>query len=94
MLAECLEHLQLKPQNTFVDATLGGAGHSFEAATQLAPGGVLIGIDQDEAAHAAAAKRLNEIPEEQRPHIELVGASHRFRSFIGDHITVYSEIRA
>ena len=72
MLAECLEHLQLKPQNTFVDATLGGAGHSFEAATQLAPGGVLIGIDQDEAAHAAAAKRLNAIPEEQRPHIELL----------------------
>ena len=72
MLAECLEHLHLQPQHTFVDATLGGAGHSREAAAQLAPGGVLIGIDQDEAAHAAAAKRLNEIPEGQRPHIELL----------------------
>lgn len=72
LLAECLEHLELKPQQTFVDATLGGGGHSFEAATQLAPGGVLIGIDQDEAAHAAASQRLNEIPEEQRPHIELL----------------------
>ena len=72
LLAECLEHLQLKPQNTFVDATLGGAGHSLEAATQLAPGGVLIGIDQDEAAHAAASERLNAIPVEQRPQIELM----------------------
>ena len=72
MLAECLEHLQLKPQNTFVDATLGGAGHSFEAATQIAPGGILIGIDQDEAALAAASERLNQLPNEKRPHIELL----------------------
>ena len=72
LLAECLEQLELKPQHTFVDATLGGAGHSIEAAAQLAPGGVLIGIDQDEAAHAAASERLNRIPEEQRPHIELL----------------------
>ena len=72
LLAECLEHLQLKPQHTFVDATLGGAGHSYEAAAQLAPGGVLIGIDQDEEAHAAASRRLNELPDEQRPHIELL----------------------
>ena len=72
MLAECLEHLQLEPQNTFVDATLGGAGHSFEAAAQIAPGGILIGIDQDEAALAAASERLNELPEGKRPHIELL----------------------
>ena len=72
MLTECLEHLHLEPQQTFVDATLGGAGHSLEAAAQLAPSGVLIGIDQDEAAHAAASKRLNALPEEQRPRIELL----------------------
>ncbi|MBR2804079.1 MAG: 16S rRNA (cytosine(1402)-N(4))-methyltransferase RsmH [Eggerthellaceae bacterium] len=72
LLAECLEQLKLQPQHTFVDATLGGAGHSLEVARQLAPEGVLIGIDQDDAAHAAAAKRLNEIPDDQRPHIELL----------------------
>ena len=72
LLAECLEQLALEPNQTFVDATLGGAGHSLEVARQLAPEGVLIGIDQDDAAHAAAAKRLNEIPDEQRPHIELL----------------------
>ena len=72
LLAECLEQLQLETKHTFVDATLGGAGHSLEVARQRAPEGVLIGIDQDDAAHAAAAKRLNEIPDDQRPHIELL----------------------
>ena len=32
LLAECLEQSNLKPQQTFVDATLGGAGHSLEMA--------------------------------------------------------------
>ena len=72
LLSECLEQLHIKPQQTFVDATLGGAGHSLEVARQLAQGGVLIGIDQDEAAHAAASKRLNELPDDQRPRIELL----------------------
>lgn len=72
LLAECLEQLHLQPQHTFVDATLGGAGHSLEVARQLGRQGTLIGIDQDDAAHAAAAKRLNELPDEQRPNIELV----------------------
>lgn len=72
LLAECLEQLHLQPQHTFVDATLGGAGHSLEVAKQLGPQGTLIGIDQDDAAHAAAAKHLNELPDEQRPNIELL----------------------
>lgn len=54
LLAECLEHLNLKPQHTFVDSTLGGAGHSSEVAKRLGEGGLLIGIDQDEMALAAA----------------------------------------
>ena len=72
LLAECLEHLELQSKQTFVDATLGGAGHSLEVATRLGPEGTLIGIDQDETALAAASKRLNEIPDEQRPNLELV----------------------
>ena len=32
LLAECLEQLTLQTQHTFVDATLGGAGHSLEMA--------------------------------------------------------------
>lgn len=72
LLAECLEYLQLSPQDTFVDATLGGAGHSFEVAKRLGAQGTLIGIDQDEMALAAARKRLETLPEGNRPNIELL----------------------
>lgn len=72
LLAECLEYLQLEPQHTFVDATLGGAGHSLEAAKRLGREGTLIGIDQDDMALEAAALKLGTIPEATRPAIELL----------------------
>ena len=72
LLAECLEHLNLKTQHTFVDATLGGAGHSLEAAKRLGREGTLIGIDQDEVALAAAGERLGAIPESERPELCLL----------------------
>ena len=58
LLAECLEHLHLQTQHTFVDATLGGAGHSIEVAKRLGSDGLLIGIDQDDMALQAAGARL------------------------------------
>ena len=72
LLPECLEYLNLKPQQTFVDATLGGAGHSFEVAQRIGRGGTLIGIDQDDVALAAAGRKLGSLPDELRPHLELV----------------------
>ena len=72
LLAECLEHLNLKTQHTFVDATLGGAGHSLEAAKRRGREGTLIGIDQDEVALAAAGERLGAIPESERPELCLL----------------------
>lgn len=70
--AECLEQLDLQTHPTFVDATLGYAGHSFLAAQQLGSDGLLIGIDQDEAALAAAGRRLDELPEGERPQMRLL----------------------
>lgn len=58
LLAETIENLQITPQGIYLDGTLGGGGHAFEAAGRLAENGRLIGIDQDEAAIAAAGKRL------------------------------------
>ncbi len=72
LLAECLEHLNLQPQHTFVDATLGGAGHSLEAAKRIGARGTLIGIDQDEAALAAAQTRLSCLPDDIRPDVHLL----------------------
>lgn len=67
MLDECVEALDLHPGDTFLDCTLGGAGHSLEMARHIAPGGVLIGIDQDDMALEAAAKRLAETGLETPP---------------------------
>lgn len=58
MLDEIVEVFAGMPSGTFVDATLGGAGHSV--AVLAAHGNVtLLGIDQDDAALAAAARRLD-----------------------------------
>ena len=72
LLAECLEQLNLETKHTFVDATLGGAGHSLEAAKRLGPEGTLIGIDQDEVALAAAGARLEALDDAHRPEVKLL----------------------
>lgn len=58
LLWECIEALQIKPEGTYIDGTLGGAGHSTQIAGKLGENGRLIGIDQDEAAIAVAGERL------------------------------------
>lgn len=60
MLAEVCEHLQLKPGQTVVDATVGLAGHSFVFAQRIAPNGRLIGIDRDKESLEIARGRLAE----------------------------------
>jgi len=73
LLNEVLSYLDLgKSRKIFVDATLGGAGHSLEAAKQLGPDGMLIGIDQDAMALKAARTRLETIPASVRPNIQLL----------------------
>ncbi|WP_251179251.1 16S rRNA (cytosine(1402)-N(4))-methyltransferase RsmH [Adlercreutzia agrestimuris] len=72
LLAECLEYSNLKTQQTFVDATLGGAGHSYEAAKLIGCGGTLVGIDQDEVALEAASRKLGTLSDDVRPHLELI----------------------
>ena len=58
LLEETIECLQIKPDGTYVDGTLGGGGHSDRIAAALSRDGRLFGIDQDEAAIEAAGKRL------------------------------------
>jgi 16S rRNA (cytosine1402-N4)-methyltransferase len=56
--AEVSHYLSLHDGSTIVDCTLGGAGHSRLILEQIAPHGVLVGIDQDDAALAAASDAL------------------------------------
>lgn len=58
LLGETLEYLGPKPGGVYIDGTLGGAGHSGEIIKRILPGGVLLGIDQDSNAIAAARERL------------------------------------
>ena len=60
MLEEVLEALAPQPGSIICDCTLGGAGHSSRIAQSIQPDGLLIGIDQDDAALEAAAARLAE----------------------------------
>ncbi len=62
-----MEALNLHDGTVYLDCTLGGAGHSLEAATHIAPSGTLIGVDQDDMALEAAAKRLGTTPLDSEP---------------------------
>ncbi len=61
LLQQCLDGLNIKSDGTYIDGTLGGAGHSCEILKKLGQGGLLIGIDQDGEAIAAASERLDAI---------------------------------
>ena len=75
LLSECLENLNLSEGKTYVDATLGGAGHSLEAAKLIGRTGHLIGIDQDAVARKAATERLSALPDEIRPRIDVLAGN-------------------
>jgi len=58
LLAEVTQHLSPQPGSIIVDCTLGGAGHAKRLVDLIAPTGILVGIDQDDAALDAAAVTL------------------------------------
>ena len=70
MLSEVIAYLQPHPGKIYVDATLGGGGHTEAILQASSPDGVVLGIDQDPAALAATQKRL-------------LPYGNRFRSFHG-----------
>ncbi len=58
LLAEVTQQLSLHPGSIVVDCTLGGAGHAKRLVDLIAPDGMFVGIDQDDAALSAAASVL------------------------------------
>jgi len=60
MLDEVLQHLGPQPGQTFVDCTLGRAGHALAIAQKLGDSGLLIGIDADPRNLQFAADRLKQ----------------------------------
>lgn len=58
LLEETIEGLNIRKECTYVDGTLGGAGHSKKILEKLENTGLLIGIDRDEEALKAAKENL------------------------------------
>lgn len=62
MLNECIEHLAIKPEGTYVDVTFGGGGHSEAILEKLNPEGKLFAFDQDDAVLPQAEKLAKKYP--------------------------------
>jgi 16S rRNA (cytosine1402-N4)-methyltransferase len=59
LLKETIEGLQVKENGTYVDCTLGGAGHSSYLLSKLSKEGHLFAFDQDDIALANAKEKLS-----------------------------------
>ena len=57
LLEETINGLNIRPNGTYVDGTLGGGGHAYEICRRLGNKGSIVGIDQDAAAITAAGAR-------------------------------------
>jgi 16S rRNA (cytosine1402-N4)-methyltransferase len=58
LLKEAIDFLAVKRGGTYIDATVGLGGHSYEIAKRLGAPGHLIGLDKDPAALKIAGVRL------------------------------------
>jgi len=79
LLKEAIDFLAVRRGGTYIDATLGLAGHSLEIARRLGPQGHLIGFDKDPQALELARRRFAELQGEA-PRITLVHSSYAFLS--------------
>jgi 16S rRNA (cytosine1402-N4)-methyltransferase len=76
LFQEAIDLLRVRTGGTYVDCTLGLAGHSAGIARQLGAQGHLIGFDRDPQALALAKEKLDEVCLElgsQAPRITLIG---------------------
>ena len=70
MLERAVAALALGPENSVVDATFGGGGHSRLILTRLGPDGSLVGIDRDPEAAGRASNLLED------PRFEFVSSAY------------------
>jgi len=75
LLKEAIDFLAVRRGGTYIDATVGLGGHSYEIAKRLGAPGHLIGLDKDPAALDVARARLNPGRKEDLPEITLLHGS-------------------
>ena len=75
LLPQCIEGLRILPDGVYVDATMGGGGHTRAILERLGDRGVLFGFDQD------ASAAIN-VPDDERFH--FVHGNFRFlKNYLG-----------
>lgn len=60
LLEETIDSIEPRDRGTYIDCTVGGAGHTEQLLRRCAPTGKVLGLDQDETALAHAQQRLAE----------------------------------
>jgi 16S rRNA (cytosine1402-N4)-methyltransferase len=73
---DVIRYLDVREGGTYLDCTIGLAGHSSLIARKLGPEGHLIGFDRDPKALELARERLNALGEEmgsRMPRVTLIG---------------------
>jgi 16S rRNA (cytosine1402-N4)-methyltransferase len=86
LLNEAMDFLSVRPDGTYVDCTLGLAGHAESILRRLGPAGRLIGFDRDPEALELARARLDRVREELESkvaQVELIGEAF---SRIAEHV--------
>ncbi len=87
-MKEVLKALAVKPGDTVVDATLGGAGHFKALIAELGEGGTIIGIDADSGAVERGREVYAEDRRPERPTAHLVNDNFRNLSRILERLGV------
>jgi 16S rRNA (cytosine1402-N4)-methyltransferase len=83
LLKEAIDFLAVKRGGTYLDATVGLGGHSYEIARRLGAPGHLIGFDKDPAALERTREKLTAISDDERPQVTLIHGSF---AEVGEHI--------
>ena len=90
LLGEVVEHLVKGPGGSYLDGTLGGAGHARAILERAGPGARLLGIDRDAVAHELAARNLAGFPSEcvaiargNFSDMKTIAFQHGFQAFDG-----------
>ncbi len=86
LLQDAIEFLRVRPEGTYVDCTLGLAGHSSEIASRLGAEGRLIAFDRDPEALSLAKAKLARLANEmgpKTPRFTLIGEAF---SSIASHV--------
>jgi len=86
LFQEVMDFLSVRPEGTYVDCTVGLAGHAEGIARRLGSAGKLIGFDRDPEALELAAARLELVRAkmgDKMPQVDLIGEAF---SRIAEHV--------